>query len=125
MNANQLTDEFNNTSINLLDLIYSFNNDDSVIFYKTTVNNLIKIDNKKMIELFIIHCLEYKDKFENKDKNYFINIDLKNEIKNPNLLKVINIKKQIQNLDDIKINIIFEHFELLCYFSEEYLKTKL
>ena len=125
MNANQLTDEFNNTSINLLDLIYSFNNDDNIIFYKTTVNNLIKIDNKKMIELFIIHCLEYKDKFENKDKNYFINIDLKNEIKNPNLLKVINIKKQIQNLDDIKINIIFEHFELLCYFSEEYLKTKL
>ena len=125
MNANQLTDEFNNTSINLLDLIYSFNNDDSIIFYKTTVNNLIKIDKKKMIELFIIHCLEYKDKFENKDKNYFINIDLKNEIKNPNLLKVINIKKQIQNLDDIKINIIFEHFELLCYFSEEYLKTKL
>ena len=125
MNANQLADEFNNTSINLLDLLYSFNNDDNIIFYKTTVNNLIKIDNKKMIELFIIHCLEYKDKFENKDKNYFINIDLKNEIKNPNLLKVINIKKQIQNLDDIKINIIFEHFELLCYFSEEYLKTKL
>ena len=125
MNANQLADEFNNTSINLLDLLYSFNNDDNIIFYKTTVNNLIKIDKKKMIELFIIHCFEYKDKFENKDKNYFINMDLKNEIKNPNLLKVINIKKQIQNLDDIKINIIFEHFELLCYFSEEYLKTKL
>lgn len=125
MNENQLTDEFNNTSINLLDLIYSFNNDDSIIFYKSTINNLIKINKKKMIELFIIHCFEYKDKFENKDKNYFINMDLKNEIKNPNFLKVINIKKQIQNLDDIKINIIFEHFELLCYFSEEYLKTKL
>lgn len=125
MNANQLTDEFNNTSINLLDLIYSFNNDDSVIFYKTTINNLIKINNKKMIELFIIHCLEYKDKFENKDKNYFINMDLKKQITNKSLLEIINIKKLIQNLDDIKINIIFEHFELLCYFSEEYLKTKL
>tara|TARA_Y100000816_G_C25782147_1_gene410141 strand:- start:36 stop:413 length:378 start_codon:yes stop_codon:yes gene_type:complete len=125
MNANQLTDEFNNTSINLLDLIYSFNNDDSVIFYKTTVNNLIKIDNKKMIELFIIHCLEYKDKFENKDKNFFINMHLKTDIKNKSLLEVINIKKQIQNLDDLKINIIFEHLELLCYFSKEYLDTKL
>jgi hypothetical protein len=125
MNANQLTDEFNNTSINLLDLIYSFNNDDSIIFYKTTINNLIKINNKKMIELFIIHCLEYKDKFENKDKNYFINMDLKKQITNKSLLEIINIKKLISNLDDIKINIIFEHFELLCYFSEEYLKTKL
>ena len=125
MNANQLTDEFNSTSINLLDLVYSFNNDDSVIFYKTTLNNLIKINNKKMIELFIIHCFEYKDKFENKDKNYFINMDLKKQITNKSLLEIINIKKQIQNLDDIKINIIFEHFELLCYFSEEYLKTKL
>ena len=57
MDTNQLADEFNNTSINLLDLLYSFNNDDSIIFYKTTVNNLIKIENKKMIELFIIHCL--------------------------------------------------------------------
>ena len=125
MNANQLTDEFNNTSINLLDLIYSFNNDDSIIFYKTTINNLIKINNKKMIELFIIHCLEYKDKFENKDKNYFINMDLKKQITNKSLLEIINIKKLISNLDDIKINIIFEHFELLSYFSEEYLKTKL
>ena len=70
MNANQLADEFNNTSINLLDLIYSFNNDDSILFYKTTINNLILI-NKKMIELFIINCLEYKDKFENKDKEFF------------------------------------------------------
>ena len=125
MNANQLTDEFNSTSINLLDLVYSFNNDDSVIFYKTTLNNLIKINNKKMIELFIIHCLEYKDKFENKDKNYYINMDLKKQITNKSLLEIINIKKLISNLDDIKINIIFEHFELLCYFSEEYLKTKL
>jgi|TARA_B100001093_G_scaffold413165_1_gene403004 hypothetical protein len=125
MNANQLTDEFNNTSINLLDLIYSFNNDDSIIFYKTTINNLIKINNKKIIELFIIHCLEYKDKFENKDKNYFINMDLKKQITNKSLLEIINIKKLISNLDDIKINIIFEHFELLSYFSEEYLKTKL
>ena len=47
MNANQLTDEFNNTSINLLDLIYSFNNDDSILFYKTTINNLILINKKK------------------------------------------------------------------------------
>ena len=125
MNANQLADEFNNTSINLLDLLYSFNNDDNIIFYKTTVNNLIKIDKKKMIELFIIHCLEYKDKFENKDKNFFINMHLKTDIKNKSLLEVINIKKQIQNLDDLKINIIFEHLELLCYFSKEYLDTKL
>ncbi len=50
MDINQLADEFNNTSINLLDLLYSFNNDDSIIFYKTTVNNLIKIENKKMID---------------------------------------------------------------------------
>ena len=71
MNENQLADEFNNTSINLLDLIYSFNNDDSIIFYKTTINNLILI-NKKMIELFIINCFEYKDKFENKDKNFLL-----------------------------------------------------
>jgi hypothetical protein len=125
MNTNQLADEFNNTSINLLDLLYSFNNDDNIIFYKTTVNNLIKIDKKKMIELFIIHCLEYKDKFENKDKNFFINMHLKTDIKNKSLLEVINIKKQIQNLDDLKINIIFEHLELLCYFSKEYLDTKL
>ena len=125
MDINQLADEFNNTSINLLDLLYSFNNDDSIIFYKTTINNLIKIENKKMIELFIIHCLEYKDKFENKDKNFFINMHLKTDIKNKSLLEVINIKKQIQNLDDLKINIIFEHLELLCYFSKEYLDTKL
>ena len=125
MDTNQLADEFNNTSINLLDLLYSFNNDDNIIFYKTTVNNLIKIENKKMIELFIIHCLEYKDKFENKDKNFFINMHLKTDIKNKSLLEVINIKKQIQNLDDLKINIIFEHLELLCYFSKEYLDTKL
>ena len=46
MNENQLTDKFNNTSINLLDLIYSFNNDDSIIFYKSTINNLIKINKK-------------------------------------------------------------------------------
>lgn len=125
MDTNQLADEFNNTSINLLDLLYSFNNDDNIIFYKTTVNNLIKIENKKMIELFIIHCLEYKDKFEKKDKEFFINMDLKNQMTNKSLLEVINIKKQISSLDDNKINIIFEHLDLLCYFSNEYLNTKL
>jgi len=125
MNTNQLADEFNNTSINLLDLIYSFNNDESLLFYKTTINNLIKINKKKMIELFIINCLEYKDKFENKDKEFFINMNLKNKITNSTLLGVINVKKQIQNLDNIKINLIFEHLELLCYFSKEYLDTKL
>lgn len=125
MNANQLADEFNNTSINLLDLIYSFNNDDSILFYKTTINNLILINKKKMIELFIINCLEYKDKFENKDKEFFFNMNLEKKITHSNLLKIINIKKQIQNLNDIKINIIFEHLELLCYFSKEYLEIKL
>ena len=93
MNTNQLADEFNNTSINLLDLIYSFNNDESLLFYKTTINNLIKINKKKMIELFIINCLEYKDKFENKDKEFFINMNLKNKITNSTLLGVINVKK--------------------------------
>ena len=125
MNTNQLADEFNSTSINLLDLVYSFNNDDSIIFYKTTLNNLIKINKNKIIEFFIIHCLEYKNKFENKDKFFFFNIKLKKDIKNRSLLEIINIKKLVSNLDDIKIDIIFEHFELLCYFSEEYLKTKL
>lgn len=125
MDTNQLADEFNNTSINLLDLVYSFNNDDKVIFYKTTLNNLIKIDPKKMIELFIIHCLEYQDKFEKKDKDFFMNMDLNNKIKNNSLLEVINIRKQIIELDDIKIDIIFEHLDLLCYFSKEYLQTKL
>ena len=125
MDTNQLADEFNNTSINLLDLVYSFNNDDKVIFYKTTLNNLIKIDSKKMIELFIIHCLEYQDKFEKKDKDFFINMDLNNKIKNDSLLEVINFKQQIIELDDIKIDMIFEHLELLCYFSKEYLQTKL
>lgn len=124
MEKNQLADEFNNTSINLLDLVYSFNNDDKIIFYKTTLNNLIKIDKKKMIELFIIHCLEYQDKFEKKDKEFFINMDLKSQITNKSLLEVINIKKQISSLDDIKINMIFEHLDLLCYFSQEYLQTK-
>ena len=125
MDINQLADEFNNTSINLLDLVYSFNNDDKVIFYKTTLNNLIKIDSKKMIELFIIHCLEYQDKFEKKDKDFFMNMDLNNKIKNNSLLEVINIRKQIIELDDIKIDMIFEHLDLLCYFSKEYLQTKL
>ena len=125
MNANQLADEFNNTSINLLDLIYSFNNDDSILFYKTTINNLILINKKKMIELFIINCLEYKDKFENKDKEFFFNMNFEKKITHSNLLKIINIKKQIQNLNDIKINIIFEHLELLCCFSKEYLEIKL
>jgi hypothetical protein len=125
MNINQLADEFNNTSINLLDLVYSFNNDDKVIFYKTTLNNLIKIDSKKMIELFIIHCLEYQDKFEKKDKDFFMNMDLNNKIKSNSLLEVINIRKQIIELDDIKIDMIFEHLDLLCYFSKEYLQTKL
>ena len=125
MDINQLADEFNNTSINLLDLVYSFNNDDKVIFYKTTLNNLIKIDSKKMIELFIIHCLEYQNKFEKKDKDFFMNMYLNNKIKNNSLLEVINIRKQIIELDDIKIDMIFEHLDLLCYFSKEYLQTKL
>ena len=125
MDTNQLADEFNDTSINLLDLVYSFNNDDKIIFYKTTLNNLIKIDSKKMIELFIVHCLEYQDKFEKKDKNFFMNMDLINKIKNNSLLEVINIRKQIIELDDIKIDMIFEHLNLLCYFSKEYLQTKL
>lgn len=125
MDINQLADEFNNTSINLLDLVYSFNNDDKVIFYKTTLNNLIKIDSKKMIELFIIHCLEYQNKFEKKDKDFFMNMDLNNKIKSNSLLEVINIRKQIIELDDIKIDMIFEHLDLLCYFSKEYLQTKL
>ena len=125
MDTNQLAEEFNNTSINLLDLVYSFNNDDKIIFYKTTLNNLIKIDPKKMIELFIIHCLEYQDKFEKKNKDFLKNMDLNNKIKNNSLLEVINIRKQIIELDDLKINMIFEHLDLLCYFSKEYLQTKL
>ena len=125
MDTNQLADEFNNTLINLLDLVYSFNNDDKIIFYKTTVNNLIKIDFQKMIELFIVHCLEYQDKFEKKDKDFFKNMNLNEKIKNKSLLQIINIRKQIIELDDIKIDIIFENLDLLCYFSKEYLQTKL
>jgi len=125
MDTNQLAEEFNSNLINLLDLIYSFNNDDKIIFYKTTVNNLIKIDPKKMIELFIVHCLEYQNKFEKKDKDFFIKMDLNEKIKNKSLLQIIDIRRQMIELDGIKIDIIFEHFDLLCYFSKEYLQTKL
>lgn len=125
MDINQITDEFNNTSNNLLDLVYSFNNDDTILFYKTTLNNLIKINKNKVLEYFIIHCLDYDQKIEKKDKSFFLNMDLNDKIKNKSILDVINMKKQIANLDDIKINIIFEHLELLCYFSKEYLKLKL
>ena len=120
-----IINEFNETWFMFLDLIYTFTNDSDISFYKKAMNKIIQTQNDKIIDQFVIRCIPYHKEIYDKNKKFFVNLNLQNEFNNDDsLLKIIKIKEIFNNLDEDKINIIFEYLILLCNYSLEYLKTK-
>ena len=75
---NNLIEEFNTTALMCVDFIISVTNDSDLQFYKKALDKIIKADNIKVIEQFIIHCLPHYDSIIAKNEKYFINLDTNN-----------------------------------------------
>ena len=118
----EIVDEFNTTCNMFLDLLYSFTRDSDLSFYKKAMNQMIQGNINKIIEQFIIHCLIYNDQIQEKNYNFFMNVEVKDKVNDKqSLLNIIKIKDLIQKFDEDQVNIIFDYLQLLCNFSIEYL----
>ena len=123
----EIVSEFNVTCNMYLDLMYSFTNDSDISFYKKAMNKMIDIEQNKIIEQFIIHCLEYNIQIQNKDIEFFLNFEVQKKIKKDDkqsLLNIIKIKDLVKTFNEDQINLMFEYLQLLCNFSIEYLINK-
>lgn len=122
-----VVNEFNTTCSMFLDLMYSFTNDSDISFYKKAMHKMIEVEKIKIIEQFIIHCLIYNEHIQNKNINYFMNVELKDKVKaddTRSLLNIIKIKDLIKKFDENQINLMFDYLQLLCNFGIEYLNNK-
>lgn len=117
-----LVDNFNETSILFLDLIYNLTNDSDITYYKKILKRIIFVNKKKVIENFIINCYPYFEYIINRDINYFMNLNLDDRINKDSILKVIKIKKLFINLEFSDINMIIDYLNILVQYSIEYTK---
>lgn len=122
MDKIKLAEEFNTYCIQFLDFMYDLTKNSDITFYKKAINTVVKAEKSKIIEQFIAYCLKYKNKVDEKDKNFFLDTDFSSECNNESLFHVIKIKDIFKALDDKTIELIFQYLIVLCELSANYMK---
>lgn len=76
----------------------------------------------KMIELYIVHVLKYKDKIDNFDDDFFLNYGYEKEVEKDTdaMGKIFEFKKLWSVLSKENKKGIFQVFQVLCYYAQQY-----
>jgi hypothetical protein len=136
MKLEEIVNNFNLQLEELFNIIETIYSTDMIKRYKLMVSTVIKINAIKLIEQYVIHALEFADKIYNKDESFFYEhtedeiklklgkTKLRKELHETSVVEVLNLKKVWQTLDNETKDIVWEYFQLLTYYAQEYFKLK-
>jgi len=121
-NMNDIIDNFNVVSLELIDQIVKIYPDSLIANNTYRAKSLIKISKTKLIDQFVLYVLIYKHYFDNKDDYVFTDISVFETVKDSKLLTTIlsDIRTLWVKLNKTNKEKIFEYMQVLCYYASEY-----
>lgn len=141
---NELTDEFNNVLMDLIrnvakvcpssiiannissiEKIYqNINNEDSVdlsgLLHENDAKAWDVIPKNALINTFVIHILQYKDKIESGDESFFLGDTCYKGINNTYMKKIFYFKDLWKSLKTENKEIVKDYMKYLCDIAQEY-----
>lgn len=120
----EIIDNFNDVSISFLDFIKTLNKNPKIELCKTISQQIIKLQPNKLIEQYIVHCLVHHEKLEERDEDYFRNLDVKISDKYSNLFDVVKIRNILESYDSKTKNLLFDYLIILSNYAKQYFKLK-
>jgi hypothetical protein len=136
MKIEDLINNFNLQLQELFTIIEAIYTDENIKRYKLMVKTVIKLNATKLIEQYIIHAIPYSKFIYNKDDNFFLHKEvneirekisetkIRKELHETSVIEILKIKTIWQELDNDTKDIIWEYFQLLTYYAQEYFKIK-
>jgi hypothetical protein len=118
---------------NVIEVIYT---DENIKRYKLMVKTVIKLNAIKLIEQYIIHAVPFAEHIYNKDESFFYNqtldeikekigqTKLRKELHETSVFEVLKLKTVWNKLENESKDIIWEYFQLLTFYAQEYFKLK-
>lgn len=100
------------------DLIETFPDDKDFKLCKQSFTLLQMVDEKKPVEMFQIYAMKYKERITNKEENFFLTHDFKEELDgsdDPNFSVelLLKLKQCWKTLEQKNKNVIWSYLELL------------
>ena len=100
------------------DLIETFPDDKDFKLCKQSFTLLQMVDEKKPVEMFQIYAMKYKERIMNKEENFFLKHDFKEELErsdDPNFSVelLLKLKQCWKTLEQKNKNVIWSYLELL------------
>ena len=98
--------------------------DEDIKYYCSAYQDVIKFNNRLIIDQYIIYVLEYYEQIKAKDIDFFIKgKELINKYKSEEsaISKIFKFKDLFLKLKKNEQNILFHYLNILCYISARYI----
>ena len=118
--------EFNSTLKSFVTFLNVNSNDEDIQYYYNMLDSILKLDATKAIEQYVLHILPYNKEIQNKNTDFFVNLNLDNQLNNDkkHILKALKLKNMFKILDKEKQDIIFDYLILLSEYSSLYFTSR-
>jgi hypothetical protein len=123
MDHTKLLKEFNSQLYDLLKQLNLMIKDEDIKYFYNAFEDVIKFNNRLIIDQFIINVLEYYDKIKAKDVNFFIkDNEVADKYKSDETVisKIFKFKDLFLKLSAPQQELLFFYLHLLCYISARY-----
>jgi len=115
---NELAKNFNSVVTDFTEQLVKLNPSSIVINNVNKAKMAMKVSKIKLLDQFVLHVLEHKEYFDNKDDYIFLNISFPNSKIITAMIK--DVRSLWNTISDDNKDRIFEYFQVLCYYSREY-----
>jgi len=123
LNHTDLVTLFNDFLFDLLKQLNGMITDEDIKYYCSAYQDVIKFNNRLIIDQYIIYVLEYYEQIKAKDIDFFIKgKELINKYKTEEsaISKIFKFKDLFVKLKKNEQNILFHYLNILCYISAIY-----
>lgn len=136
MKFEEIVNNFNIQLEELFNVIETIYTDENIKRYKLMIKTVIKLNAIKLIEQYIIHALPFAELIYKKDESFFYNqtVDeirekigqtkLRKEMHESSVAEIFKLKSVWSTLEYETKDIVWEYFQLLTFYAQEYFKLK-
>jgi hypothetical protein len=115
---NILRENFNSLSLTLISFLSKISNNPLFKIYNKMLVKIIKNNPNKLIDVFIINVLKYKEQIISEDEKFFMEYSTNDKEDN---LKIFEFKNIWKSLDELNKKRIKSYMKILCEISSKYL----
>jgi hypothetical protein len=123
MDKLQIIQDFNNMIIDLANQLTQLCPNSIIANNINNITDIIKRYPKKVIDLFVIYVLKYKQQIDSGDENFFMNKTYDDDLKDHNHLinKIFEFKNIWSQLNKQNRLVVQQYMQYLCQLALEYI----